>query len=86
MILCDTNILIEIYRNNPTIETITKAIEHKNIAISDVTRAELFVGARDKYELHRLNKALNKLIISPIQLNISSMSIAFLSDIVCPIK
>lgn len=48
MILCDTNILIEIYRDNATIiETVTK-IGQENIAVSDVTCAELLFGARNK--------------------------------------
>jgi predicted nucleic acid-binding protein len=78
MILCDTNILIEIYRNNPSIDAIVNRIEHKNIAVSDVTRAELFVGTRNKYELHRLKKELNCFKVLPIQSPISSMSIDLL--------
>lgn len=42
MILCDTNILIEIYKGNNEIINIVKSIEQHNIAVSDVTRAELF--------------------------------------------
>lgn len=43
MILCDTNILIELYRRDENIVVAVETIQQKNIAISDVTRAELFV-------------------------------------------
>ena len=51
MILCDTNIFIEIYRNNKVIIESVKKIGQQNLAVSDVTRAELFFGARNKKEL-----------------------------------
>ena len=38
MILCDTNIFIEIYRRNIGIRTEIDKIGHGNIAVSDVTR------------------------------------------------
>lgn len=56
MILCDTNIFIEIYRNNKTIIESVKQIGQQNLAISDVTRAELFFGARNKKELQAIRK------------------------------
>ena len=48
MILCDSHIFIEIYRNNQTIIDAVKEIGQQNIAVSDVTRAELFFGAKIK--------------------------------------
>ena len=75
MILCDTNILIEIYRDNGTIiETVTK-IGQENIAVSDVTCAELLFGARNKKELQAIRKDLNKLTILPIQSTVSSLAV-----------
>jgi predicted nucleic acid-binding protein len=67
MILCDTNILIELYKNNAAIVTAVEAINQDNVAISDVTRAELFVGARNKCELQILRKEVSQLTILPIQ-------------------
>ncbi|OAV63590.1 putative ribonuclease VapC19 [Bacteroidales bacterium Barb4] len=78
MILCDTNILIEIYRDNPVINTIVDNIEHKNIAISDVTRAEVLVGARNRRELQAYVKDLRRLNILPIQPHISTTAIELL--------
>ena len=75
MILCDTNILIEIYKgNNPIIETL-KNIGQENIAISDVTCAELLFGARNKKELQIIRKDINKLIVLPINIEISNNSV-----------
>jgi predicted nucleic acid-binding protein len=78
MILCDTNIIIELYRNNINIVAAVKAIHQDNVAISDVTCAELFVGALNKRELQILRKETKQLIILPIQAEISTMSINLL--------
>jgi predicted nucleic acid-binding protein len=78
MILCDTNILIELYRNNTGIVAAVEAINQDNVAISDVTRAELFVGALNKRELQILRKEVNQLTILPIQQEISTMAISLL--------
>lgn len=51
MILIDTNILIEIYKNNISIVEEVKKIGQGNISISDITCAELYFGARNKKEL-----------------------------------
>ena len=48
MLLCDTNIFIEVYRHNTRIQTELKKIGYDNIVISDITRAELFYGAINK--------------------------------------
>ena len=52
MILLDTNILIEMYKGNEVIIHRIKMIGQNNIAISDVTSAELLFGARNKDELN----------------------------------
>lgn len=75
MILCDTNIFIEIYRNNETIIQTIKQIGQQNLAVSDVTRAELFFGARNKKELQAISKDMDKLIILPIDTFISDMAV-----------
>jgi len=75
MILCDTNILIEIYRGNTTIIEAVKRIGQENIAVSDVTCAELLFGARDKKELQTIRKDLNKLTVLPIQSSVSKLAV-----------
>jgi predicted nucleic acid-binding protein len=54
------------------------SLKQENIVISDVTRAELFVGALNKRELQVLYKDISQLTILPIQSNISTMSIELL--------
>jgi tRNA(fMet)-specific endonuclease VapC len=46
MILCGTNILIELFKDNPEIEQELREIGIENLAISVVTVAELYYGAR----------------------------------------
>ena len=75
MILCDTNFLIEIYRNNLDIIKIVKSIGQHNMAVSDVSCAELMFGARNKKELQTIRKDLNKLTILPIEANIDRKSV-----------
>lgn len=75
MILCDTNILIEIYKGNMTIVEIVKKIGQENIAISDVTRAELLYGARDKKELITIKNDSEKITVLPIDSEISSLAV-----------
>ncbi len=75
MILCDTNIFIEVYRNNSDIIQIIKSIGQHNMAVSDVTCAELFYGARNKKELQTIRKDLNKLTILNIDSDVSKMAI-----------
>ena len=40
-LLCDTNILIEVYRDNQSVINTLKQIGQANITVSDVTCAEL---------------------------------------------
>lgn len=76
MILFDTNILIEIYKGNPIIIEIAKQIGQENIAVSDVTCAELLFGARNKNELQAIRKDLDKLTVLPIKTIVSNLSVS----------
>jgi predicted nucleic acid-binding protein len=58
-ILCDTNILIEYYKNNADVLQQLKTIGAANIAVSVITQAELFYGARNKQELQMLERHLS---------------------------
>ena len=75
MILCDTNILIEIYRNNPDIIEVVRKVGSENIAVSDVTRAELFFGARNKSELKAIKGDFDQLTILLIEKEISHIAV-----------
>src|SRR5665647_1932949 len=75
MILIDTNILIEIYKNNTSIVDEVKKIGQGNISISDITCAELYFGARNKKELQTIAKDIKKLQIIHIQSEISAKAV-----------
>jgi len=75
MILCDTNILIEVYKGSVDIIKSVRSIGQQNIAVSDVTCAELLYGARNKQELQTIRMDLNKLIVLSINEHISTMAV-----------
>lgn len=75
MILCDTNIFIEIYRRNIAIRSELEKIGHKNIVVSDVTRAELFYGAINKVELQKIRNDMSELTALPIRPEISGIAV-----------
>ena len=81
MILCDTNILIETYRKNTNVISVLNGIVRSDaIAISDVTRAEILVGARNKHEMKILINELGQLKCLPVQSEISARSIHLLVE------
>lgn len=61
MILCDTNILIEFYKNNAQISQIFRAVGKNDLAISVITEAELYFGALNKAELQMIKQHLSSL-------------------------
>jgi len=63
IVLCDTDIIIEFYRNNSNIISELKKISQENIAISIVTAGELIYGALNKKELNQIKKDLKSLIV-----------------------
>lgn len=76
MILFDTNIFIEIYRNNQLIIESVKRIGQENIIVSDVVQAELFFGARNKREFLTIKKDMDALQSLSISDDISVMAIS----------
>ena len=74
MILCDTNILIDLYRGNQKIVSSLKQIGEENIAISDITTAEIFFAARDRKDLIFLEKQLQQ--IAKLAVNESTSKLA----------
>ncbi len=75
MILIDTNILIEIYRSNDQVVNAVKAITQENTAVSDITSAELYYGARNKRELKLIQKDLKKLNVLHVTAEISKTAV-----------
>jgi len=71
MILCDTNILIELYKNNASVLYELRRITHRRIVISVITQAELYFGALNKKELNDIQRHLSTITILPITHTIS---------------
>jgi tRNA(fMet)-specific endonuclease VapC len=71
MILCDTNILIEFYKNNPIIISQLRSIGLKQLAISNISQAELYYGAINKIELQKIKQHLRLLNILAVDEKVS---------------
>lgn len=75
MILCDTNILIELYKNNSQVIRELNQIGVNKLAVSIITQSELYYGAINKTELNKIKKHLTSIRILPIDLNVSNQFI-----------
>lgn len=71
MIICDTNILIEFYKNNDKIISELKDIGQPKLAISSITQAELYFGAFNKVELMKIKRHLSLIHTLPVDISIS---------------
>jgi len=80
MMLVDTNILIEIYRNNKRIIATIEDIGQNNIAVSSITFAELLYGARNKKELQLIRKDISKLTVLNLDEVISEKFIELIAE------
>jgi tRNA(fMet)-specific endonuclease VapC len=80
MILCDTNILIEFYKNNTAIIQELRQLGSQNLAISVITRVELYYGAVNKNELKRIQKHLDLLQNIPTDRPISQQFIQLMAN------
>ena len=71
--ILDTNVLIEILKNNQ--ETVEKVSSfEEELAISSITVMELFYGARDKRELSKLKKFIELFFVIDLNEEISKAS------------
>jgi hypothetical protein len=66
IVLCDTDVIIEFYKNNANVISKLRAIGQENILISTITAGELIYGALNKKELKQIQKDLNSLTILDI--------------------
>ena len=82
MILCDTNILIELYKGNPSVVDALRVIGPSNLAISVVTMGELYFGAKDKRELRKIQSHLSMLQQVMLDADISTIFITLLGNYV----
>ena len=82
MILCDTNILIEFYKDNEEVSNALRTIGVADIAVSAITIGELYFGARDKRELLKMKKHLAGLHQIPADVEISRRCLSLLESYV----
>lgn len=66
VVLCDTDVIIGFYRNNPDVISELRIIGQQNIAVSTVTAGELIYGALNKKELLQIKKDLDNLVMLDI--------------------
>ncbi|MBS4029680.1 MAG: hypothetical protein KGZ58_13715 [Ignavibacteriales bacterium] len=57
MVLCDTNIVIELFKNNEQVKQKCRMIGFENLAISAITAGEFYFGALNKDEMARIKKS-----------------------------
>jgi predicted nucleic acid-binding protein len=80
MILCDTNIIIEILKGDDRTIKIIERIGLENIAISSVTVMELYFGAFNKRELNKIKKHLKALNIVHFDNDISELAVRLIES------
>ncbi len=78
MILCDTNILIEISKNNQAVSLELQAIGIFRIAVSSITAGEFIYGALNKADLLKIKKALDAIQIIHVDELISDKHLSLL--------
>lgn len=79
MILLDTNVLIEILKNNQ--DTIKKTLSFKPpLTISSISAMELIYGARNKQEVNKLQKFIEKFEVIHLNANISALALKLVTQ------
>ena len=58
MVLCDSNILIDFFKNQAETVNEIRQIVPRNVLLSEITIMELMVGARNRADLLDINKKL----------------------------
>jgi len=71
MVLCDTNVLIEALKKNPSAIQSLEEIGLDSIAVSVITVMELYYGALNKAELVKIKRHLSSVQIVQIDEEIS---------------
>lgn len=71
LVICDTNVLIEYFKNNKEIIHAIEKFGFNNAAISCVTVGEMYFGALNKTELNKIKRVTNKFIHMDINTQIS---------------
>ncbi len=78
-VLLDTNIVIELWKNNPQTTTHLNSLAPSGIFISVTTQAELIVGALNRADLRMILQNLRLLEILPLEPAIGTLAIELLT-------
>jgi predicted nucleic acid-binding protein len=57
-ILCDTNVFIKLFNNDPIVIAELSKIGNKRILMPSISAMELYVGMRDKQDLQQMRKRI----------------------------
>ena len=79
-VICDTNILIEYFKNNPSVSAELKTIGEHNIYLCSVTVGELYFGALNKTEREKIKKRISLTTVIPLNENISEIFESLIYD------
>ena len=80
MILCDTDVIIEILKGNEKIIKTIESIGLENIAISSITVMELYFGALNKNELDKIKKHLKALNVVHFDNDVSELAVSMIES------
>ena len=80
MVLCDTNIIIEVFKNNSEIIKVLKGIGQENLSVSVITVQELVYGARNKAELKKIMSGIQSITTYYVNDDISKLSLKLMLD------
>ena len=80
LVLCDTNIFIELFNGSGRITDELQRIEEQNIAISVVFTSELVYGALNKVELAQILRALGGVRTLPLNESIGELQLELLTS------
>lgn len=80
MILCDTNIIIQAFKQHQDTINILKNIGFGNVIVSSVSVMEILQGARNKIELQMLQNQIKVFNVLHFDRNISLKAVELLSN------
>ena len=80
VILCDTNILIDLSKRNPDVIRELQAIGTANVVVSAISAGEFIFGALNKADLAKIIKALQAITVVPVDEAISRKGVELVTQ------
>ena len=78
IVLCDTNILIDLSKRKPDVVQHLKSIGTENVVVSAISAGEFIFGALNKADLAKILKGLNAIKIIHVDEPISEKGLALI--------